>query len=270
MKKKIYLVAGIICAVLAIILAIKAIPRPKEEPVIIEPTPSQSQETEASSGSAEANTEKEPEPEPEPEPGPEPEPYVSPVDFAGLKEINPDIYAWFAIPGTDISYPVLQNPNDDEYYLRRDFQRNYAADGSLFTQARYNSLEFDDPVTIIYGHRTNNGSMFGQLQDLYLGSADFSDVNEFVIFLPDKELHYRIFCGVPHSNEHILYYHNFHNKEAYQKFLDDIYGTTDVAADFDREAFATTEDTLVILETCLKTNRTRRFLVIGKLIETID
>ena len=32
-----------------------------------------------------------------------------PVDFDSLHEVNPEIYAWIYIPGTDISYPVLQH-----------------------------------------------------------------------------------------------------------------------------------------------------------------
>ena len=36
-----------------------------------------------------------------------------PIDFAALKEKNPDVYAWISIPGTAIDYPVLQRENDN-------------------------------------------------------------------------------------------------------------------------------------------------------------
>ena len=37
-------------------------------------------------------------------------------DWAGLQTQNPDIIAWIIIPGTDISYPIVQGA-DNEYYL---------------------------------------------------------------------------------------------------------------------------------------------------------
>lgn len=258
MKKKLYLAAGIICALLSIVLLLRAIPGRRAPTEIVEPTV------------IEPAGEPEPEPVPEPEPEPEPEPYVSPVDFAAYQEINPDIYAWFAIPGTDISYPVLQSDQGEEYYLRRNIERQYSTAGSLFTQGYYNTKTFEDPVTIIYGHRMNDGSMFGQLQPLYGGrGTDFSAVDTFVIFLPDRELHYQIFAAVPHSNEHIMYYYDFEDADEYQRFLNETYQTSDKTANIDEEAFATTDDKIVILATCLKTDRTRRFLVMGKLVETI-
>ena len=196
-------------------------------------------------------------------------PYTSPIDFTYWQGECGDIYAWLTIPGTDISYPVVQHPTDDEYYLKRDIYGRSSADGALFTQAGYNDDGFGDTVTVIYGHRMNSGAMFGQLQPLYLGDADFSHINEFVVYLPDREEHYRIFAAVPHSNEHILFQYDFTDPERYQAFLDTVYDLADSAANYDEDAAAQVGDKLVILSTCLKTNRTNRFLVIGKLVETV-
>ena len=44
-----------------------------------------------------------------------------PIDFDGLQEINPEIYAWIRIPDTNIDYPILQHEGEDQgYYLTRD------------------------------------------------------------------------------------------------------------------------------------------------------
>lgn len=248
MKRNLLLISAAVCVILAVWFVWKTVPKPKEPTLPVEPTVV----------------------EPVEEPQAEPEPYVSPIDFDYWKGECADIYAWLSIPGTDISYPVVQHPTEYEYYLNRDIYGQPSADAALFTQVGFNGLDFSDPVTVIYGHRRNNGAMFGQLQPLYLGDKDFSEINQIVIYLPDKELHYQIFACVPHSNEHILYHYNFSDKTEYQRFLDSVYNMTDPAANYDMSAAATTDDTLLILSTCLKTNRTNRFLVIGKLVETVE
>ena len=63
------------------------------------------------------------EPEPEPEPEPQPEPVDIPVDFAALKAQNPDVYAYIEIPGTQVSYPILQSADGSVDYLNTTLQR---------------------------------------------------------------------------------------------------------------------------------------------------
>ena len=122
--------------------------------------------------------------------------YTSPVDFAALRERCGDIYAWLDIPDTDISYPVVQNA-DDTYYLTRDIDGNYAAEGSLFTESAYNGTAMDDPVTVIYGHRMNSNVMFSTLQKTYSDPDSFASHREIVLYLPEQEIHAQVFAAVP-------------------------------------------------------------------------
>ena len=46
------------------------------------------------------------------------------IDFAALQEVNPDVYAWIWIPGTNVDYPILQSETEpDEYYLNHTIER---------------------------------------------------------------------------------------------------------------------------------------------------
>lgn len=74
-----------------------------------------------------------------------------PIDFAALKEKNPDVYAWISIPGTAIDYPVLQRENDNTYYLDHTIDHEEKTEGAIFTE-NYNNTDFEDPNTVIYGH----------------------------------------------------------------------------------------------------------------------
>lgn len=52
--------------------------------------------------------------------------------YRDLYEQNPDLIGWLTIDGTDIDLPVVQTPGNNEYYLRRGFDRLYATGGTLF------------------------------------------------------------------------------------------------------------------------------------------
>ena len=56
--------------------------------------------------------------------------------YRALYEKNPDLIGWLRIDGTDIDLPVVQTPGDNEYYLRRGFDRFYAVGGTLFLDER--------------------------------------------------------------------------------------------------------------------------------------
>ena len=56
--------------------------------------------------------------------------YVSPIDFATLKQKNKDIFAYIKIPGTKIDYPIVWN-GDNEYYLHHDLDGKKTPYGSI-------------------------------------------------------------------------------------------------------------------------------------------
>ncbi|MDD3228837.1 MAG: class B sortase [Oscillospiraceae bacterium] len=194
----------------------------------------------------------------------EPEPYQSPVDFDMLQESNPDIYAWLEIPDTDISYPLLQNSENDAYYLSHDAERKENQGGALFTEATYNDLFFNDPVTVVYGHHMRNGLMFGQLQELYSGSDSVEKHREIVIYLPERELHFEVFAAVPYGNCHILHNYDFSDRRTFRLFFDGILSVRAIEAVFSEDTLVQSGDQVLILSTCLVGNRTNRFLVCAK------
>lgn len=85
------------------------------------------------------------------------------VDWEALKAQNPDIIAWIDIPGTGISYPVVQG-TDNDYYLNVTAMKEYNTRGAIFLDAQA-SPEFTDDNSIIYGHSVDVGGMFTELKD---------------------------------------------------------------------------------------------------------
>ena len=195
--------------------------------------------------------------------------YKSPVDFKALQKENADVYAWLDIPKTDISYPLFQHPTDDAYYLHRNIAKEYEFRGVLFTEATYNKRDFSDPLTIVYGHCMNNGDMFGTLQKEYGSNELLAEHSEIVVYLPDRELHYTVLAAAPYDNRHILYNYDFHNKRIFRLFFEDIFSSREIQAVFAKDHVVSPDDKTLILSTCLIGNRSKRFLVCGKLVQTI-
>lgn len=211
-------------------------------------------------GSGTADTE-DTDPQPEPEPEPVEVPYVSPIDFDSLQDMNPDIYAYLVIPGSEIEQPVLSREGDADYYINRSPDGKYSSNGSLYTQSTWNKPDFSDSCTIIYGHKMKSGAMFGTLQLFFSDPDNFRDHNELIVYMPDKEIHYRVFAAVPYDNRHLWISYNFDMKENYQRFIDSVYTSKALGANLDENVEFNYQDRMLILSTCLRGNLNKRYLV---------
>lgn len=184
------------------------------------------------------------------------------VNFAVYQKINKDIYAWIRIPGTPIDYPILNRQGDNEYYLKRNYYRYADTRGSIFTED-YNSRDFNDPVTLVYGHNMSSGSMFGSIQKTYTKKSFMQEHKELLIFLPDKTYTYEIFAAVPYSNIHLMYYYDFTNAYVFTEVINDILSVRALNAVIDRTVKVTPDDHIVILSTCLTGNGNQRYLLLA-------
>lgn len=189
------------------------------------------------------------------------------IDFEALWQINEDIYAWIEIPGTEVDYPILQHPQDDAYYLNHTAEGTEGLPGSIYTE-KWNSKEFTDFNTVIYGHNMKNGTMFKGLHQ-YEDKA-FLDKNRYVkIYLPDKTLKYRIFAAVTFDDRYIPHSYDFSSDKGCKQFLADVKDgvVEDAKAVYDDEVEVTTQDKLITMSTCIANQDTKRWIVVAKLEE---
>ena len=107
---------------------------------------------------------------------------VNDILLSSLIAENSDVKGWIYIEDTEISYPILQGPNN-QYYLYRAYNKQYLGAGSIFLES-LNSPDFTDSHTIIFGHNMHNGSMFGQL-DKFFDEEYRNDHSHVYIKLPD-------------------------------------------------------------------------------------
>ena len=224
---------------------------PTFSPTVILPTPTVAPATSAPATAG-----------PSPEPTPTPEPYESPVDFGKLWETNPDIYAWIDIPGTVISYPVLQSQNDPEdYYLDHTVERRKGYPGSIYSQMA-NKKDFSDFNTVLYGHNMKDGSMFAGLHK-YRNLDYLKEHREIKVYLPDGEKTYQIFAALVYDNKLIIKRYPNDDPAKCQKFLDRLNQERDLNNNILDDIPVTVEDHILTLSTCIGGRPKNRFIVVA-------
>lgn len=139
------------------------------------------------------------------------------MDFSALRQQNPDVLGWILIPGTRVSYPVVQG-TDNSYYLDHTWRGGKNSVGAIFMDYR-NSGDLSDFNTIIYGHRMNNRSMFGTLSQYK--SRSYWQANPYVYLTDDSGTHrYEIFAAGEVSVDSDVYRLGLRSSSGRQSFLD--------------------------------------------------
>lgn len=188
------------------------------------------------------------------------------IDFATLQsKKNAHIYAWISVPGTNIDYPVLRHPTDDGYYLYHNLNGSQGYPGCIYTE-NWNSKDFTDPVTVLYGHdMRSTGTMFHQLHKFEKQS--FFDKNQYIyVYTPEKTLKYQIFATYVHSNEHLLYNHNFSNEKEFDSFFSNVLGSDGGVNHVRSDMVIDSNSKIITLSTCIKNKPDNRYLVFGVLL----
>ena len=85
------------------------------------------------------------------------------AEYGELYLQNTDMVGWLSIAGTNINYPVMQTPNNPNYYLKHNFEKEYSDLGTPYVQENCDLLTSDNLV--IYGHHIKGQKMFGALEN---------------------------------------------------------------------------------------------------------
>lgn len=198
-----------------------------------------------------------------------------PAILAECRAQNPDVYAWLYVPGTAVNHPVLQNAQEEDFYLNHDRYGNGSGLGELYSQP-INTTTFKDPVTLIYGHTYELYSglgeeMFSTLHN-FEDRAFFDSHPYFYIFTPDMVLKYEVVSAYEYENRHVLYSNDFTNPSSVQAYFDFVTKldshVTDVKNIRDGIKLKAGENVLVQLATCTRpANDAYRYLVTGVLVD---
>ena len=192
-----------------------------------------------------------------------PEETTEPVmlqDYAPIYESNNDVVGWIKIDGTKVDYPVMQTPDNPNYYLKRSFEGKSSEHGCIYAREECDINLPSDNITL-YGHNMLDGSMFAALLS-YEDKATWEN-NPLIFFDTLYEYHvYKIFAvfKTTASIDEGFKYHNMIDavdEEEFNTFI----ATAKELSFYDTGITPEYGDKIICLSTCEYTLKNGRFVV---------
>lgn len=182
----------------------------------------------------------------------------------GMLDINSDYKGWLTIYGTQISEPVVQGETN-ETYLRTNINGEHAEAGTLFLDETTDLTQ--DGNLIIYGHKMNDGTMFGTLDKFE--DEEFFDNNGTVCWESEKgKEYYQIFALLVLPGYSTA--PDFIDLQAWNNVLDEeqtadmLNMIADRASIFRGESFNLEKDKYIFLVTCDYSINNGRLVLVGR------
>ena len=194
-------------------------------------------------------------------------PVVTPKPFfsetvQGFAKENGDAVAYLDIPGTQIQYPVVQS-KDNEYYVTHTFAKKRRAAGAIFADA-WNSSDFSDFNTVLYGHNMKDGSMFSGLRE-YRHASFWRDHKNIEVTLLNSKRIYRVFAAYLVEDSFDFRGFTHHSQGSRIGFVRDVASRSEVKTNTEARG----SDTLLTLVTCATEERDWYWVVHAMLTEEI-
>lgn len=214
-----------------------------------------------------------------PTPTPIPEPIMLP-EYAVLYEENPDVIGWLSVEGTNIDYPVMQTPEDEQYYLYRDFYGEENRNGSLIMDTEstvgvgrreqaYIGGTSPSANLIIHGHTMKSGLMFGKLS-LYEDETYGKEHNIICFDSLYEKREYELISvfrsQVYRKSDTVFKYYQFFEADTEAEFQTWYHNIKEMAL-YDTGVTAQYGDEFITLTCCAYHVEDGRFVVVGKRVK---
>lgn len=181
-----------------------------------------------------------------------------------LKEVNPDVAGILEFDNRAIYEPIVQAP-DNEYYVRKNIDREYVAAGIPFIS--YDGYIYSKNV-VIYGHSsTSSNIIFTPLMN-YLDESYYNEHTTFTFETLGEKRTYEIFSVFVHDTKDINNSLEFTQSDWRKDAEFDVYvKQTKLRSIYETSAEVSKDDKLMTLVTCDTRNNKRRVVVVAKLVD---
>jgi sortase B len=201
-------------------------------------------------------------------PTPLPTPVAVPNPYADAFLANEHMAGWLKIDGTNIDYPIMWTPGDENYYLYRSFDGSEDLNGCLILDTDSST----NPLTtnlIIHGHNMKSGAMFGNLTD-YEDKSYYEEHKYITLYTESCERNYEVIAvfrsQVYKKTDNVFKFYKFFQANTEAEF-DDFYNNIKELSIYDTGVAAEFGDHFITLSTCVYHVTNGRFVVVAKEIE---
>lgn len=184
------------------------------------------------------------------------------INLNKLYSMNNDIIGWLKINDTEINYPIMQTKKNPNYYLRKNFYKQYSYYGTPYL-AESCDIETSDNL-IIYGHHINNYKMFGELEN-YKNKKFYEEHKNIRLYTLKENREYEIiavFKTIAYSKAGFKYYKyiNFSDEREFNSF----YEKCKELSFYDTNSVGKYGDKFMTLSTCEYSKENGRLVVVAK------
>ena len=171
------------------------------------------------------------------------------------------------INDTNINYPLLQG-TDNDYYLNRNYQKEYSSYGSIFIDKDSNLDDINSNV-IIYGHSMKDQEMFQNL--LNYANKEYYDSHKIIeIYTNNEARKYEIVTVFKsrvfyQDEQNVFRYYYCHDLSSEEKYNDYINNSKNLEL-YETGVNAHFGEQLVTLITCEYSQDNGRIIVVAKRI----
>ncbi|MBQ9717722.1 MAG: class B sortase [Clostridia bacterium] len=179
-----------------------------------------------------------------------------------LARINPDVYGWITVDGTNINYPLVQG-EDNDYYLNHAYTGDYLPIGSIFVDFRCEDSITRNFNTVIYGHNITTGTMFHDVTKFF--RDDYFNDTYIYIYTLDGIYVYEPFSIYKTREDYNYFRTGFTSVEDFVGFAEELCGNSDK----EKEISFDKNSRIITLSTCTNIVQSERYALHAKLVKTI-
>ncbi len=182
--------------------------------------------------------------------------------LTSLATINPDVYGWITVEGTNINYPLVQG-TDNDYYLNHAYTGEFLPIGSIFVDFRCEDSITRNFNTVIYGHNIQTGTMFHDVTKFF--KDDYFNGTYIYIYTLDGIYVYEPFSIYKTRHDYNYFRTGFTSVEDFVEFAEELCDNSEKKKDVEFNK----NSRIITLSTCTNIVQSERYALHAKLVKTI-